>query len=90
MNPVAAFSAILAALPSPSAIAGAAMTSAAGSIIVSGLQSSAGQNALDPLHLIFKPAQPNGAPTPTISAAAFAALPPTSQAELLQAGVHIV
>ena len=55
MNPVTALSSILGAMPSASAIAAQVATGVAGTVILSGLQSASGQNALDPLHLIFKP-----------------------------------
>ena len=96
MNPVTALSSILGAMPSASAIAAQVATGVAGTVILSGLQSESGQNALDPLHLIFKPntttvtpASTTTAPVPTISAAAFASLPPATQQMLLAQGAHI-
>jgi hypothetical protein len=97
MNPVTMMNGILAAMPSASAVASSVATGAIGTVILSGLQSSGGQNALDPLHLIFKPnvttttaaGATTVAPTPTISAAAFASLPPATQQMLLAQGAHI-
>ena len=96
MNPVTMMSGILSAMPSASAIASNVATGAIGTLILSGLQSTGGQNALDPLHLIFKPntttvtpASTTTAPVPTISAAAFASLPPATQQMLLTQGAHI-
>ncbi len=93
---VTALNAIVAAMPSSSALAQQLMTGAIGTVIVSGLQSQGGQNALDPLHLIFKPntttttgATTTSTPTPTITAAAFAALPASTQQMLLAQGAHI-
>ncbi len=102
MNPVTALSSILGAMPSASAIAAQVATGVAGTVILSGLQSEGGQNALDPLHLIFKPNTTTSAAatattpavvtstaTPTVSAAAFAAMTPAQQASVLAAGAHI-
>ena len=102
MNPATALSSIFSAMPSASAIAAQVATGVAGTVILSGLQSEGGQNALDPLHLIFKPntttaiAATATAPaavvstaTPTISATAFASLTPAQQASVLAAGAHI-
>ncbi len=103
MNPVTAMTTILAAMPSSSAIAQSVATGAIGTVILSGLQSQGGQNALDPLHLIFKPnttttvaatttapAATTSAPVPTISAASFATLPAAVQNTLIAQGVHII
>jgi len=102
MNPVTILSSILSSMPSASAIATNVATGAIGTVILSGLQSSGGQNALDPLHLIFKPntttttaatattpATTTSTATPSMSAATFAALPLASQQAVLAAGTHI-
>lgn len=96
MNPVTMLSGILSSMPSASAIAANVATGVAGTVILSGLQSQGGQNALDPLHLVFKPntatttaGVTTSVATPTISAAAFAALPAAQQAAVLAAGAHI-
>lgn len=84
---------ILSALPSTNDIAQQLLLGAGTSVVMAGLSSSAGQNAIDPLHLIFKTTTtPNAAAPviPTITGSAFAALPAASQASLLAAGVHIV
>jgi len=82
----------------PSAIFTQLAEAGVGSVIVSGLQSQTGQNALDPLHLIFKPnttAQATaGAPvtsvaTPTATSAAFNSMPPAAQAAFIAAGGHV-
>jgi hypothetical protein len=103
MNPVTALSTILASMPSASSIATQVAAGVAGTVILSGLQSQGGQNALDPLHLIFKPnlttttaasssvpAVTTSAPVPTISAASYATLPFTIQNNLNALGVHII
>lgn len=74
---------------------------AATSVVLAGVKSKAGQQALDPLGLFPHPAE--GAPAappnvnnpaaivgPTITASAFAQLPPGVAAQLTAAGVHIV
>ena len=102
MNPVTLVNGIVSAMPSASAIGTSLMTGAIGTVILSGLQSVGGQNALDPLHLIFKPntttataatatapATVTSTPAPTMAAATFAALPLASQQAVLAAGTHI-
>lgn len=71
-------------------------------VILSGLKSAAGQDAVDPLHLIFKPpqqqAQPatnstpatSAVPVPTATQAAFNAMSPASQVQFLQLGGHVI
>ena len=88
---------ILSALPNTNDIAQQLMLGAGTSVVMAGLSSAAGQNAIDPLHLIFKttttaPNTPVAPATniPTITAAAFASLPPASQQALLAAGAHSV
>ena len=88
---------ILGAMPSTSAIAQNVLLGGATTVVMAGLTSSAGQSAIDPLHLFFKgTTAPAGQPTPsapvvpTVTASAFASLPPASQQSLLASGVHIV
>lgn len=70
---------------------------AGASVVLAGVKTSAGQDALDPLHLFHKDPppvaptnNPNGIVGPSITASAFAAMPAASQTALLAAGVHIV
>lgn len=79
-------------MPSSSDIVSNIALGAATSVVLAGLKSQQGADALDPLHLFHQaPASnPNIAVGPTIAAAAFASLPAASQAQLLAAGVHIV
>ena len=91
-------------MPSATAIGQNLLLGAGTTIVMSGLQSSTGQNAIDPLHLIFHnpvtPATPATATTPatpavpqtvsTISMQNFQALPQAMQAALIQAGYHII
>ena len=93
---IAPLQTVLGALPSSTDIAQQVLLSGGASVVLAGLASSAGQNAIDPLHLIFKQAATPAASVapaqniPTITGAAFAALPVASQQSLLAAGVHIV
>ena len=80
-------------LPSPDALLQNLALGAAGSVVMAGIKSSAGQSALDPLGLFHgrEPASnPNAIVGATVTSAAFAALPPASQAQLVAAGVHIL
>ena len=87
-------------LPSTTDIAQNVLLGAGTTIFLSGFTSQAGQNALDPLHLFAKQTNPPAtqagapvsvaAPVPSVTGAAFAAMPAASQAALLAAGVHIV
>ena len=66
---------------------------AGASVVLAGLKSSAGMDAIDPLHIIHKDApnnNPNNIVGATVTASAFAALPPAAQASLSASGVHIV
>jgi hypothetical protein len=70
---------------------------AATSVVMAGMKSQAGADALDPLQLFHKDApqvspanNPNAVVGATITASAFAALPAGTQAQLTAAGVHIV
>ncbi|SRR6266567_1899615 len=80
-------------LPSPDALMQNLALGAAGSVVMAGLKSSSGKDALDPLGLFHgkePAANPNAVVGATITAAAFAALPPGTQAQLTAAGVHIL
>ena len=87
------------ALPSSGAILDNVILGAATSVVLSGLKQQAGSGALDPLGLFphntaNAPVAPTNNPNitngPTITASAFASLPPASQASLLAAGAHIL
>lgn len=76
-------------LPSQNELVNNIVLGAVTSVVLSGLKSQSGQDALDPLHLFHK----DGTSTivgKTISAAAFASLPPASQAMLMAQGYSIV
>src|SRR5512139_3658718 len=72
---------------------------AATSVVLAGVKSQAGQAALDPLGLFHRndPApqvaqanNPSVVIGPTVTASAFAMLPPATQAQLTASGVHII
>jgi len=66
---------------------------AATSVVLAGMKSSAGQDAIDPLGLFHKDApanNPNAVVGPTITASAFATMAPAVQAQLAASGVHII
>lgn len=81
-------------LPNSTDLAQNIITGAAASVVLAGLKSSAGLDAIDPLHLIH-PVQPSGAPGgstvvgKSITAAAFASLPPATQQMVLGQGYVI-
>src|SRR6266567_2269193 len=86
-------------LPSTSDIATNLALGAATSVVLAGVKSNAGQDAMDPLHLFHHDPQvapvaasnnPASVVGPTVTASAFASLPATTQAQLSAAGVHIV
>lgn len=80
-------------IPDSSSILSNIALGAATSVVVAGFKSQQGQDALDPLHLFHhdQPANnPNAVVGATISASAFAALPPATQSQLIASGVHIV
>ena len=67
------------------------------SVLMAGAKSSAGQDALDPLHLFHKdpaPIAPTNNPNMVVGASitqsAFQAMTPALQAQLIAGGVHIV
>lgn len=75
-------------LPTQNDIANQVVTGAVASVVLSGLKSQSGQDAVDPLHLFHA----NGTSTvigKSITAAAFNALSPASQANILAAGYVI-
>ena len=67
------------------------------SVVLAGLKSNAGADALDPLHIFHHPAAADGTGAGTstvvgksITASALAALPAATQAQVLQQGYVIV
>ena len=81
------------AIPSSSDILQQVIIGAGASVALAGLKSQAGLDAIDPLQIIHKDApnnNPNNMVGATVTASAFAALPPASQAALAAGGVHIV
>jgi hypothetical protein len=82
-------------LPSTSSLIQGMIGTAAVGVVLAGAKSAEGQNAMDPLHLIFHPATgtsqvTTGAAPKTISGTAYAALPAAQQAELRAEGYSIV
>jgi hypothetical protein len=76
-------------IPSSSDILQQVIIGAGASVLLSGLKTSAGIDAVDPLHIFHK----DGGSTvvgKTITGAAFAALPPATQAQLMAGGYTIV
>lgn len=90
-NPTEFLSSIL---PNSTDLAQNIITGAAASVVLAGLKSQAGLDAVDPLHIIH-PVQPSGATGgstvvgKSITAAAFASLPAATQQEILAAGYVI-
>lgn len=88
---------LVGALPTGQQVLQNVLLGAGTTVILSGLKSADGQNALDPLHLIFKPAPAPAAapstavvaPVPTATQAAFNAMTPAAQVQFLQLGGHI-
>lgn len=86
-------SAITAAIPTQGTLLQDLVAGAASTVVLNGLKSSAGLDAIDPLQIIHKDTpnnNPNAIVGPTITASAFAQLPATAQAQLTASGVHIV
>lgn len=75
-------------LPTNNDIASQVATGAIASVLLAGLKSQAGQDALDPLHLIH-PAGGSTVVGKSISSAAFNALSPTDKTAVLAAGYVI-
>ena len=84
---------LLGAMPSATAIGQNLLLGAGTTVVMAGLTSGAGQNAIDPLHLIFKSSSGPStvAPAvPTTTASAFSAMNAAAQTAFLNAGGHIV
>ena|SRR5438874_13009479 len=79
-------------LPSQESIIQNVALGAATSVVIAGLKSDSGKNALDPLGLFHgrEANNPSSVVGPTVTASAFASLPPATQAQLAASGVHIV
>lgn len=80
-------------IPSSSDILQQVLLGAGASVVLSGLKTSQGMDAIDPLHLIHKDApnnNPNNIIGATITASALAQLPPATQASVLAGGAHVV
>lgn len=81
------------AIPSSNDVLQQVLVGAGASVVLAGLKTNAGMDAIDPLHIIHKDTpnnNPNNVVGPTITASAFGALPPAAQAQVLASGVHIV
>lgn len=79
-------------LPSSGEILNNLALGAATSVVLAGIKTSAGKDALDPLGLFHgkESNNPSAVVGPTITASAFAMLPPATQAQLTASGVHII
>lgn len=80
-------------IPSSTDVLQQVIVGAGASVVLAGLKTSAGADAIDPLHIFHKDSpnnNPNNIIGPTITASAFSALPPATQAQLAASGVHIV
>ena len=75
-------------IPSSSDILQQVIIGAGASVLLSGLKTNAGIDAVDPLHIFHKDA--SVVVGKTITGAAFAALPPATQAQLMAGGYTIV
>jgi hypothetical protein len=77
-------------LPSTSDVLQQVLIGAGASVVLSGLKTTAGMDAVDPLHIIHKdPATVSTVVGKSITAAAFNALSAASQAQVLAAGYVI-
>lgn len=82
-------------MPSGNAIVENVLLGVASGVVMKGITAQMQGGAIpDPLHLSGSPAAVNNNPAvtsgPTITASAYAALPPAVQAQLMGVGVHIV
>lgn len=81
------------AIPSSQDVLQQVMVGAGASVVLAGLKTNAGMDAIDPLHIIHKDTpnnNPNNVVGPTITSSAFGALTPQARAQVLASGVHIV
>lgn len=80
-------------IPSSTDVLQQVIIGAGATTVLAGLKTQAGMDAVDPLQIFHKD-QPNNNPNnivgATITASAFAALPPAAQTQALASGVHIV
>lgn len=88
-------SGLASAMPNQSDVINNVMISAASGVLLAGLKAQVNNGALDPIGLFHgntvAPANnPNNTVGPTITASAFASLPPAAQTQMLAAGVHVV
>lgn len=78
------------AIPSSSDILQQVLIGAGASVVLSGLKTQAGMDAVDPLHIIHKsPEAPSTVVGKSITAAAFSSMSPSAQAAILAAGYVI-
>jgi len=78
------------AIPSSTDILQQVMIGAGASVVLAGLKSQSGLDAVDPLHIIHKDQPTSVVVGKTISAAAFSALSPAAQAQIMAGGYSIV
>ena len=77
------------AIPSSSDVLQQVLVGAGASVVLAGLKTNAGLDAIDPLHIIHK----DGSSTvvgKTIASSAFSALSPAAQVQIMAAGYTIV
>ena len=83
-------------IPSSGDIVQQLIIGAGATTLLAGMKSSAGQDALDPMHLFHHDPvptptnNPNVVIGPTITASAFASLPPATQQMMMSNGAHVV
>jgi len=83
-------------IPSSSDILQQVIIGAGATTVLAGMKTAAGQDALDPLHLFHHDQAPSSANNPnvvigpTVTASAFAALPPATQQMMMSNGAHVV
>ena len=76
-------------IPSSNELVNNIALGAATSVVLSGLKSQGGQDAIDPLHIFHKDGSSTVIGGKTMSGAAFAALDPATKAQVLAAGYMI-
>lgn len=84
-------------VPSSSDLINQVIVGAGASVVLAGLKSNAGQDAVDPFHIFHHPAPTDGTAGgvstvvgKSITASALAALPASTQAQVLQQGYVIL
>lgn len=86
VNLTGVLSDLASAIPSSSDVLQQVLLGAGASVVLAGLKTNAGLDAVDPLHIIHKDGTQTVSGGKSISAAAFAALPADAQSRVLAAG----